>query len=86
MLEEILIWIVVGAVAGLLASMVVRTSPPYGLVGDIIIGIAGGLLGGLLFNLLGIGGGVTGINLMSMVVAFIGAVVILALVRAMRRA
>ena len=82
---ELLIWIVVGAVAGLLASLVMRTSPPYGLVGDMLIGIAGGLLGGLLFNLMGMGAEVTGINLVSILVAFIGSVIILALVRVMRR-
>ncbi|MAS35170.1 MAG: GlsB/YeaQ/YmgE family stress response membrane protein [Anaerolineaceae bacterium] len=82
---ELLIWIVVGAVAGLLASLVMRTSPPYGLVGDMLIGIAGGLLGGFLFNLMGMGAEVTGINLVSILVAFIGSVIILALVRVMRR-
>ncbi|MBZ0302951.1 MAG: GlsB/YeaQ/YmgE family stress response membrane protein [Anaerolineae bacterium] len=82
---EWLIWIAVGAIAGLLASVVMRTSPPYGLVGDMLIGIAGGLLGGFLFQLAGVNAAVTGFNLLSLVVAFVGAVVILALVRVLRR-
>lgn len=77
----ILAWIVVGAVAGWLASMVVHSS--LGLIGDIVVGIVGAFIGGFLFNLIG-QGGVTGLNLYSIVVAFIGAVVLLVIIRVIR--
>jgi uncharacterized membrane protein YeaQ/YmgE (transglycosylase-associated protein family) len=78
-LSVILVWIVVGGVAGLLASLLVRGTG-LGLVGDILAGIVGAFLGGLLFNALG-HAGITGFNLYSLVVAFIGAVVLLVIVR-----
>jgi uncharacterized membrane protein YeaQ/YmgE (transglycosylase-associated protein family) len=77
----ILAWIVVGAIAGWLASMVVRSS--LGLVGDIVVGIVGAFIGGFLFNLIG-NSGVTGFNIYSIFVAFIGAVVLLVVIRAVR--
>ena len=81
MLGAIIAWIVVGAIAGWLASLVVRGTG-LGLAGDIIVGIIGGLIGGFLLSLLLPGSyGVSGINLGSIVVAFIGAVVLLLLVR-----
>ena len=83
-LETVLVWIVVGGIAGLLASVVMGS--PQGLVGDILVGIIGGLLGGLLLKPLGIAGGVTGINLTSILVAFVGACVLLLLMRGFRRA
>jgi len=73
-----LAWIVIGVIAGWLASVAMRTS--YGLIADLIVGIVGALLGGFLFNLLG-APGVTGFNLWSLFVAFIGAVVLLFLLR-----
>lgn len=75
-----LAWIIVGAVAGWLASMVMRTNREQGLLLDIIVGIVGAFLGGLLFNMFG-AAGVTGFNIWSLFVAFIGAVVLLAIVR-----
>jgi len=76
----ILAWIVLGLIAGFLASAVMRGGG-YGLVGDVIIGIVGALLGGFIFSVLG-GSGVTGFNLYSLFVAFIGACVLIALLRA----
>ena len=83
---NILVWIIVGAIAGWLASIVMRTNASQGLLTDIIVGILGGVIGGFLLNLLGVGGAVTGLNLGSILVAFIGAVVLLALLRMLRRA
>ena len=78
---EILTWIVVGLIAGWLAGLVMKGGG-YGIVGDIVIGIVGGLLGGwLASSVLHIGGGVTGINLGSILVAFVGAVILIALLR-----
>lgn len=77
----IIAWIIVGGIAGWLASLVVRGTG-LGLVGDIIVGIVGGLIGGFLLSLLLPGSfSVTGFNLGSVVVAFVGAVVLLLLVR-----
>lgn len=79
---SLLSWIVVGLIAGWLAGQVMRGGG-YGLMGDIIIGIVGGLLGGwLATSVLHIGADVNGINLGSILVAFLGAVVLLLVVRA----
>lgn len=84
---DLIIWIIVGAIAGWLASIVMKTNASQGLLTDIIVGIIGGLLGGFLLSLLpGVDAGVSGLNIASILVAFIGAVVFLALLRAFRRA
>lgn len=85
-LTSLLIWIVVGAIAGWLASLVMKTNRRQGLLEDIVVGIVGGLLGGFVLNALNIGGAVTGINLASILTAFVGAVILLALLRLVRRA
>jgi uncharacterized membrane protein YeaQ/YmgE (transglycosylase-associated protein family) len=82
--EAILVWVIVGAVAGWLASLVMGTNRSQGLLADIVIGIVGGVLGGFLLGALGIGGAVTGVNLTSVVVAFVGAVILIAILRAVR--
>ena len=77
----ILAWIVVGLIAGWLASMVMRGGG-YGLIGDIIVGIVGALIGGFLAaNLLNMPNAVNGINVTSILVAFVGAVILLAILR-----
>lgn len=77
----ILSWIIVGLIAGWLAGKVMAGGG-YGLVGDIIVGVVGGLLGGwIATSLLHIAAGVNGINLESIVVAFLGAVVLLLVLR-----
>ncbi len=75
-----LAWLIVGALAGWLASMVMKTNRQQGLLMDIVVGIIGALLGGFLFNQFG-AAGVTGFNLWSIFVAFIGAIVLLMLIR-----
>lgn len=72
-------WIVIGGIAGWFASMVMGTNRRQGCFMDIVIGIVGGLLGGLVFSMFG-GAGVTGFNLWSLFVAFIGAVILLFIV------
>jgi uncharacterized membrane protein YeaQ/YmgE (transglycosylase-associated protein family) len=73
----ILSWIVVGLIAGWLAGMVMKGGG-YGVIGDIIVGVVGGLLGGwIATTFLHIGAGMSGINLESILVAFLGAVVLL---------
>jgi uncharacterized membrane protein YeaQ/YmgE (transglycosylase-associated protein family) len=80
----ILSWIVVGLIAGFLAGVVVKGGG-FGLIGDIIVGIIGGLLGGWIsVNLLHFGK-MTGINIESILVAFVGAVILLLVLRLIRR-
>ena len=77
----LLAWIVVGLIAGWLASQVMRGGG-YGLIGDIIVGIVGALIGGFLAaNLLNMPNAVNGINITSILVAFVGAVILLAILR-----
>lgn len=71
-------WLVIGAIAGLLASLVMPTR--MGLLGDTFVGIVGGFIGGALFNAIG-EPGVTGLSLWSIFVAFVGSVVLLGVVR-----
>lgn len=72
-------WIVVGLIAGLLAGIVMKGG--YGLIGDLILGVVGAVLGGwLATSFFGLGG-VTGINFQSIVIAFVGAVIIMFAVR-----
>ena len=80
--ESIVIWLIVGAIAGWLAGMVVRGGG-FGLIGDIIVGIVGALIAGWLLPQLGIviGGGIIG----AVINAFIGAVILLIILRLIRR-
>ncbi len=76
----ILAWIVLGLIAGFLASVVMKGGG-YGVIGDVLVGVIGALLGGFLFSLVG-GSGVTGLNVYSIIVAFLGACVLIAILRA----
>ena len=80
MLGAILAWIIIGGIAGWLASLLVRGSG-LGIGMDIVVGIVGGIIGGFSLGLLGLGGGFGGFNIASLITAFIGAVVLLFLVR-----
>ncbi len=80
----ILGWIVIGGLAGWLASLLMGTNRRQGCLADVLIGIVGALLGGFIFSLFG-GVGVTGFNLWSLFVAFVGAVVLLLILRAFQR-
>jgi uncharacterized membrane protein YeaQ/YmgE (transglycosylase-associated protein family) len=80
---DILTWLIVGLIAGVLASLVMGGTG-YGLIGDIVIGIVGAFVGGWLFRMLGVAvplGGMAG----TILVAFIGAVVLLFIIRLIRR-
>ena len=81
--ETLIIWIIVGAIAGWLAGLVVRGFG-FGLVGNIIVGILGAILGGWLFGALGFAFLPGIIN--TIITAFIGAVVLLLIVRVIKRA
>ena len=78
----IIAWIVVGLIAGWLTGLVMKGGG-YGVIGDIILGIVGALVGGFLAEaLFGLRDAVNGINATSIIVAFIGAVIVTAIVRA----
>ena len=83
---NIIVWVIVGAIAGWLASMVMKTNAQQGFLQDVIVGIIGAFIGGFVLNALGVGGAVTGLNLASILTAFIGAVILLGLLRLIRRA
>ena len=81
-LDQLVLWIIIGGIAGLLADAVVK-GIKVGLVGAVVVGILGAFIGGWLFGLLNIslGGGILG----DIITAFIGAVVLLVLLRVLRR-
>lgn len=79
----ILLWIIFGAIAGWIASLITKSNT--GLVLDIVIGIIGAIIGGWIMSALG-STGTTGFNLWSFLVAILGAVVLLVIVKAIRRA
>ncbi len=77
---SILAWIILGLIAGFIGSKLVNKTGE-GLVLDIVLGIVGAVVGGFVFNAFG-AGGVTGLNLYSLVVAVVGAVIVLFLYHA----
>jgi uncharacterized membrane protein YeaQ/YmgE (transglycosylase-associated protein family) len=79
-----LAWIVLGLVAGFIGSKIVNKTGE-GLFLDIILGIVGAIVGGWLFSMFG-ASGVTGLNLYSFAVAVVGAIVVLVVYHAIRRA
>jgi len=81
---SIIAWIILGLVAGFIASKIVNKTGE-GFFLDIALGVVGALVGGFLFNFIG-HEGVTGLNLWSLFVAVIGAVVVLLIYRAVVRA
>lgn len=81
----IILWIIFGALAGWIASMIMKTNQQQGLLLDIVVGIVGALIGGWIMTIFG-EGGVDGFNLYSFIVAVLGAVVLLAIVKFIRRA
>jgi uncharacterized membrane protein YeaQ/YmgE (transglycosylase-associated protein family) len=73
---NILGWIILGGLAGWIASKFVGTDKGQGILGNILAGVIGGVVGGWLFDMLG-GTGVTGFNIWSFFVAVVGAVIVL---------
>jgi len=83
LIMSILAWLVLGLISGFIASKLVNKTGE-GIVLDIVLGIVGALVGGWLFNALG-HTGVTGLNIYSMFVAVVGAVVVLVVYHALFR-
>lgn len=75
-LWDIVVWIVIGGLAGWVASIITKTDASQGVIGNIVAGIIGAFVGGFLVGLFG-GSGFTGFNIWSFVVALIGAIVVL---------
>ena len=80
---EILAFLVLGGVAGWIASLIMGTDASQGIFLNVVIGVIGAFIGGMGFNALG-SSGVTGLNIYSLVVATIGAFVLLWIVRLFR--
>lgn len=76
----IILWIIFGALAGWITSLIVRSDSNQGLLGDLILGVLGAIVGGFIMNLLG-QPGITGFNIYSLVVAVIGAVILVSIKR-----
>lgn len=83
-MTNILLWIILGALAGWIASMIMKTNAQQGVLGNIVIGVVGAVLGGWAMNFFG-QAGVTGFNLYSLLVAVLGAVLLLGIVGLFRR-
>ena len=78
----LIIWLVVGGVIGWLASLVMRTDAQQGILLNIVVGIIGAFIGGLLFA----GGSINaGISVTSFIVSLVGAIILLAVVNLIRR-
>jgi len=80
----IILWIILGALAGWIASMVMKTDAEQGALGNIVMGVIGAVIGGFLMNLFG-QSGVTGFNLYSIIVSVVGAVVVIYVAKMLRR-
>jgi uncharacterized membrane protein YeaQ/YmgE (transglycosylase-associated protein family) len=80
----IILWVIFGAIEGWIASLIMSTNAQQGAMMNIVVGIIGALIGGFIFNNMG-GSGVTGFNLYSLLVAVVGAVVLLGIVRLFKK-
>jgi uncharacterized membrane protein YeaQ/YmgE (transglycosylase-associated protein family) len=85
-LVDIILWIVLGGLAGWLATLVMGQDASVGLIGNIVLGIVGAFVGGLIFGLLPGVEDPEGVNIVQLIVAVIGAIVVLFIVRLVRRA
>lgn len=85
MLLNIIVWILLGGVAGWIASMIMGRNARMGMLGNIVVGILGAIIGGAVMNFIGLAG-TTGFNLWSLLVAVVGAVILLAIVGVLQRA
>lgn len=74
----LILWIIFGALAGWIGSMIAGRNEEQGAVGNIVVGIIGALVGGFIANMLGFAG-VTGFNLVSLLIAIAGAVLVLSI-------
>lgn len=80
MIMNLVIWAIFGGLAGWIASLLMQTNEEQGIIANVVVGMAGALIGGLIVRALG-GNGITGFNVSSLAVAIFGSVVLLAIVR-----
>ncbi len=81
----IILWIIFGALVGWVASKIMKTDQEQGAILNIVVGIIGALIGGWVMSFFG-QSGVTGFNIWSFLVALLGAIVLIGIVRAIRGA
>lgn len=81
----IIYWIIIGALAGWIASLIVGKNSEMGAGANIVVGIIGGFIGGFVMNMLG-GQGMTGFNLWSLLVATLGSIIFIWLVNLTQKA
>lgn len=79
----IILWIIFGGLVGWVASLIMKTDPEQGLILNIVVGIVGAVIGGWIMTFFG-ESGVAGFNIYSFLVALLGAVVLIALVKFVR--
>lgn len=79
-----LIWILFGALAGWIASLIMKSDGEQGTLTDIILGVLGSLVGNFVFGLFG-GPGVTGFNIPSLLVAILGSIILIFIGRRLKR-
>ena len=80
----IILWIIFGGLVGWVASLIMKTDAQQGIMLNIIVGIIGAVIGGWLMSFFG-QGAVNGFNFYSFLVALLGAIVLIAIVKALRR-
>ncbi|EGI6211532.1 GlsB/YeaQ/YmgE family stress response membrane protein [Salmonella enterica subsp. enterica serovar Denver] len=81
----IIAWIVFGLIAGVIAKLLMPGRDGGGFILTCILGIVGAVVGGWLATMFGIGGSISGFNLHSILVAVVGAIVVLVIFRLLRR-
>ncbi|MFA7095302.1 MAG: GlsB/YeaQ/YmgE family stress response membrane protein [Gammaproteobacteria bacterium] len=81
---SVLTWIILGAIAGIIAKWLMPGRDPGGIIITILLGIAGALVGGFIASALGLGG-VTGVDIWSVILAVLGAILLLFIYRQMQR-
>lgn len=79
----IILWIIFGGIAGWIGSIIMGTNEQQGIILNVVVGIMGAVLGGFIMSFFG-EGGVSGFNLYSFLVAIVGAIVLLAIVKLVR--
>jgi uncharacterized membrane protein YeaQ/YmgE (transglycosylase-associated protein family) len=84
MLVNIIVWIIIGGIAGWIASMIMGRDHQMGALANIVVGIIGAVIGGFVMNLIG-AEGATGFSIWSLLVAILGAVILLAIVGFVQR-
>ncbi|MDB5185530.1 MAG: Transglycosylase-associated protein [Candidatus Saccharibacteria bacterium] len=84
-MTEIIAWIIIGALAGWIASIIMKTNAEMGAIANIIVGILGAFIGGFVVRMLTGADTTTGFNVATLLTSILGAVILLAIVRMFRR-